>query len=64
MLKRKADKLAKKNKVQYFIVKFKGKPELITKDGFQYMRQHGIISKKVTADNLKKIALYHTSKPK
>jgi hypothetical protein len=64
LLKRKANKLAQKNKVQYFIVKFRGKPELLTKDGFQYLRQHGFFSRKFTANELKKIALYYTSTPK
>lgn len=60
LLKRKANKLAKKSGIQHFVVRWQGKPEILSKDGFQYLRQHGYFPLKFTATELKKIAIYHT----
>jgi len=59
-LKRKADKLARKHKVQIFVVKDLDKIKMITKEQFTYLRQHGKFKISVTATELKKIALYYT----
>lgn len=61
-LKRKADKLAKKSKVQHFIIMWHGKPEILSKDGFTLMRQRGVFPLSFTATELKKIAIYQTGK--
>ncbi|MDH6309394.1 hypothetical protein M2451_002720 [Dysgonomonas sp. PFB1-18] len=62
LMKRKANKLAKKSKVQHFIIMWRGKPEILSKDGFTLMRQKGVFPLSFTATELKKIAIYQTGK--
>lgn len=62
LMKRKANKLAKKSKVQHFIIMWRGKPEILSKDGFTLMRQKGLLPASFTATDLKKIAIYYTGK--
>lgn len=62
LMKRKANKLAKKSKVQHFIIMWRGKPEILSKDGFTLMRQKGLFPASFTATDLKKIAIYYTGK--
>lgn len=59
LLKRKTRKLAKKSGVEHFLIMWKGKPEILSKDGFKHMRQHGLFPLSFTANELKKIAIYH-----
>ncbi|MFT4223300.1 hypothetical protein [Dysgonomonas sp.] len=54
--------MAKKSKVQHFIIMWHGKPEILSKDGFTLMRQRGVFPLSFTATELKKIAIYHTGK--
>lgn len=61
-LKRKANKLAKKNKTQYFVILWKGKPEILSKDGFKLWRQKGIFPLSFTAAELREIAIHTTKK--
>jgi len=59
-LKRKADKLSKRNREQYFIIKLDGKIDIISKSWFTNNRQHGVFPLDFTAEKLKEIALYYT----
>jgi len=61
-IRRKARKLHRKNNCQIFVVKMGGKVRLISKEQFKYLRQRGKFPKNFTAEQLKKIALYHTPK--
>lgn len=58
-LKRRADKLAKKTGDEYFVVMWHGKPRVLSKPQFKYLRQHGLFPLSFTAAELKKIAVYH-----
>lgn len=58
-LKRKALKLAKKTKVDHYVIMWCGKPEVLSRDGFKYMRQRDVFPQSFTAANLKEIAIYH-----
>ena len=60
LLKRKADRLARKTCVQHFVVVFGRRIRIIGKPAFKKMRQRGLFPKDFTAENLKQIALYHT----
>jgi len=62
LLKRKANRLARKTGVQHFIVKFGGEVTIMSKSTFKYMRQHGYFPLSFTATELKNIALYYTKK--
>ena len=62
LLKRKANKLARKTGVQHFIIMWKGKPEILSKDGFKLMRQNSVFPMSFTATELKKIAIHDTKK--
>ena len=62
LIKRRAFRLHKKYNCQVFIVKMQGKVKIISKYQFKNMRQRGIFSKKITATELKSMALYYTPK--
>lgn len=62
ILKRKADRLARKTRDQYFIVNVNGNAQIMSKKQFKYMRQHGQFPITFTAKKLKQIALYYTKK--
>ena len=62
ILKRKADRLARKTRDQYFIVNLNGKAQIMSKKQFKYMRQRGAFPLSFTATQLKQIALYYTKK--
>ena len=58
-MKRKARQLAKKTGVDHFIIKWLGKPEILSRDGFALMRQNKVFPKNFTATQLKEKAIYH-----
>ncbi|WP_060828080.1 hypothetical protein [Tannerella forsythia] len=62
MMKRKADRLARKTRDQYFIVNVNGNAQIMSKKQFKYMRQRGAFPLSFTATQLKQIALYYTKK--
>lgn len=62
IMKRKADRLARKTRDQYFIVNMRGKAQIMSKKQFKYMRQRGAFPLSFTATQLKQIALYYTKK--
>lgn len=62
LLKRKADKLARKTGIQQFIIKWRGQVVILGKDKFTYMRQHGLFAPSFTATQLKEMAFYYTGK--
>lgn len=57
-LKAKARKLAKTSKVDHYVIMWLGKPEILSRDGFKYLRQRGVFPLSFTAANLKEIAIY------
>lgn len=62
LLKRKADRYAKRYNTQFFIVKLHDKIVLISKNGFRELRHKRVIPLSFTANELKKIAFYYTRK--
>jgi len=60
LLKRKANKMYAKTGMQQFVVKWRGKIIIISKEQFKLNRQEGLFPLSFTAVNLKKIALYYT----
>ena len=58
-LKRKASRLAKKTNVDHYVIMWRGRPEVLSRDGFKYMRQREVFPQSFTAANLKEIAIYH-----
>ncbi len=62
VMKRKADRLARKTGKRFFIVNMGGQARILSKAQFKHMRQHGLFPLSFTAAELKKIALYDTKK--
>lgn len=59
-LKVKANLLARRSRVQYFVVPVGGKIRLISKPVFKQLRQKGVFPASFTAAELKNVALYYT----
>lgn len=60
ILKKTANRLSKKWKQPYYIVKWKGEIILLSKSEFKYNRQRGLFPKSFNAVALKEISLYCT----
>lgn len=58
-LKAKARRLAKKTNVDHYVIMWLDKPEILSRDGFKYMRQRDVFPQSFTAANLKEMAIYH-----
>jgi hypothetical protein len=59
-LRMKADRLARKTCTQYFVVIWRGQVGIVSKPAFKSLRQSGLFPRNFTAEQLKKIAVYHT----
>lgn len=59
-LKTQADKLHIKHNDQQFVLMFKGKLTIMSRQYFKYQRQHGQYPLSFTVADLKKISYYYT----
>jgi hypothetical protein len=58
-MKARARKLARKTGADHYIIIWRGKPEILSRDGFRYMRQRDVFPLSFTVKELKEMAIYH-----